>query len=131
MPPSQVTKSELACPCNSLEGRYVGCADAQCNPDKNLGTTFRKLVGRTGVESWPKPFQNGRSSQQTELEQTFSTYMLCSWLGNSPAAAHKPYLTVIDQHLASASKTGDSSGMQAPMSSRDDAEKKTYTYQKV
>lgn len=32
------------------------------NADKNLGTTLRKLVTRSGVQPWPKPFQNCRSS---------------------------------------------------------------------
>jgi hypothetical protein len=101
------------------------------NPDKNLGTTFRKLVKRAGVEPWPKPFQNCRSSRQTELEQTFPTYVVCSWLGNSPTVAHKHYLTVTDEHFESASKIGDSLGMQPPVSSRTEAQKKTHTFQHV
>lgn len=58
-------------------------------PSKNLGTTFRKIIKRAGVDEWPKPFQNLRSSRQTELEQSFPTFVVCSWLGNTPKVAHK------------------------------------------
>ena len=60
-------------------------------PSKNLGTTFRKIIARAGVEVWPKPFQNLRSSRQTELEQAYPTYVVCKWLGNTPNVAHKHY----------------------------------------
>lgn len=77
------------------------------NADKNLGTRFRKIIRRAGVDVWPKPFKNCRSSRQTELEQQFPTYVVCSWLGNTPTVAHKHYLTVIDDHFAAAAETGD------------------------
>ena len=47
-------------------------------PNKNRGTTFKKIMERAGVKSWPKPFQNLRSSRQTELEQEFPTYVFCA-----------------------------------------------------
>jgi integrase len=43
------------------------------NADKNLGTRFRKIIRRAGVEVWPKSFQNCRSSRKTELEQDYPT----------------------------------------------------------
>ncbi len=98
------------------------------NANKNLGTTFRKIVRRAGVEPWPKPFQNCRSSRQTELEQQFPTYVVCAWLGNTPTVTHKHYLTVTDEHFESAAKnggqTGDNPGMQPPVSSRSDSQQK-------
>ena len=45
--------------------------------------------------------------------------------------ALKHYLTVTDEHFASASKTGDVLGMQTPVSSRTEAQKKTHTFQHV
>ena len=96
-------------------------------PTKNLGTTFKKIVRRAGVNVWPKPFQNLRSSRQTELEQQFPTYVVCAWLGNTPSIAHKHYLTVTDEHFDTAAKTGDSLGMQPPVSRRTDSQKKTRT----
>lgn len=97
------------------------------NADKNLGTTFRKIIRRAGVETWPKPFQNCRSSRQTELEQEFPTYVVCAWMGNTPTVAHKHYLTVTDEHFATAAKTGDKLGTQPPVSTRTDTQQKTRT----
>ncbi len=97
------------------------------NPDKNLGTTFKKIVRRAGVEVWPKPFQNCRSSRQTELEQQFPTYVVCAWLGNTPTIAHKHYLTVTDEHFASAAKTGDQLGTQTPVLTRNESHNKNRT----
>ena len=99
--------------------------------DKNLGTTFRKIIRRAGVEPWPKPFQNCRSSRQTELEQHYPTYVVCSWLGNTPTVAHKHYLTVTDDHFAAAVKTGDKLGTQTPVLCRSESQKKTRTIHKV
>ena len=87
-------------------------------PAKNLGTTFKKIIRRAGVDVWPKPFQNLRASRQTELEQNFPTYVVCNWLGNTPRIAHKHYLTVTDDHYHKAADdgglTGDKRGMQTP-----------------
>ena len=69
------------------------------NARKNLGTRFKKIIRRTGVETWPKPFQNLRASCQTDLEQTLPTYVVCQWLGNTPEIANKHYLAVTDEHF--------------------------------
>lgn len=95
------------------------------NADKNLGTRFRKIIRRAGVEVWPKPFQNSQSIRQTELEQQYPTYVVCSWLGNTPAIAHKHCLTVTDEHCRATAKSGDKLGMQTPAGSRSDSHKKT------
>ncbi len=95
------------------------------NAEKNLGTRFRKIIRRAGVEVWPKPFQNCRSSRQTELEQQFPTYVVCAWPGNTPTVAHKHYLTVTDDHCTAATETGDQLGTQPPVGTRGDSQKKT------
>ena len=104
------------------------------NPGKNLGTRLRKIIRRAGVEPWPKPFQNCRSSRQTELEQQHPTYVVCAWLGNTPTVAHKHYLTVTDEHFKAASQlptdggqTGDKRGTQPPASNCTDAHEKSRT----
>ena len=74
--------------------------------DKNLGTTFKKIIARAGVDVWPKPFQNLRSSRQTELEQDYPTYVVCKWLGNTPMVANKHYLTVTENHFVEAVHNG-------------------------
>jgi len=104
-------------------------------PNKNLGTTFKKIVRRAGVEVWPKPFQNMRSSRQTDLEQDFPTYVVCRWLGNTPKIAHKHYLKVTDDHFKMAThsggRTGDKRGTQPPVSPRTESQQKPQSVQKV
>ena len=83
--------------------------------DKNLGTTFTKIISRAGIVPWVKPFQNLRLSRQTELEQDFPTYVVCNWLGNTPNVARKHYLKVTEDHFSSAASiSGDKLGMQPP-----------------
>jgi hypothetical protein len=106
---------------------------------KNLGTTFRKIIRRAGVDVWPKPFQNLRSSLQTELEQRWPTYVVCKWLGNTPGVANKHYLTVTEDHFQMAAGgvgqsedenwglTGDKLGMQPPAGGCTAAQKKSRT----
>ena len=79
-------------------------------PSKNLGTTFKKIIRHAGVEVWPKPFQNLRSSRQTELEQDYPTYVVCRWLGNTSSVALKHYLTVTDDHHQKAVQNGGLTG---------------------
>jgi len=43
------------------------------NPDKNLGTTFKRCIARHLLQEWAKPFLNLSSIWQTELEQHFPT----------------------------------------------------------
>jgi hypothetical protein len=102
-------------------------------PSKNLATTFRKIIRRAGVDVWPKPFQNLRPSRQTELEQQFPTYVVCSWLANTPTIAHKHYLTVTDGDYDKAltTKTRDWRGIQTPADGRTEAQKKTRTVHQV
>ncbi len=104
-------------------------------PSKNLGTTFKKIIRRAGVEVWPKPFQNLRSSRQTELEQVYPTYVVCKWQGNTPRVAHKHYLTVTEEHYKTAAENGglagDKLGTQTPAAPRTGAHEKTRTPKEV
>jgi hypothetical protein len=57
-----------------------------------------KIIKRAGLKSWPKLFQNLRSTRQTELEEEFPTHVVCSWMGNSESVARKNYLQVTEDH---------------------------------
>ena len=35
--------------------------------DQNLRTQFCRIIEQAGLEPWPKPFQNLRSTRETEL----------------------------------------------------------------
>lgn len=72
--------------------------------DQNLRTTFLKIIKRAGLTPWPKLFHNMRASRQTELEETFPSHVVCSWIGNSPQVAKRHYLQVTDEHFERASQ---------------------------
>jgi len=61
---------------------------------ENLRTTFHKIIKRAGLKPWPKPFQNLRSSRETELVEQFPIQTVVAWMGNSPAVAMQSYLQV-------------------------------------
>ena len=58
----------------------------------NLRTTFGKIVTRANVEPWGKPFQNLRSSRETELTETYAIHRVTAWMGNTPKVAMARYL---------------------------------------
>ena len=68
----------------------------------NLRTTFEKIVTKAKVKPWKKPFQNLRSSRQTELAESFPIHVVTKWLGNSLKVAEKHYLQVRDEEYAKA-----------------------------
>ena len=48
------------------------------SPTQNLGTHFRRIVKRAGVEPWPKLFQNLRATRATELADRFPSHVAAS-----------------------------------------------------
>ena len=76
----------------------------------NLATQFRRIIRKTGLEPWPNLWRNCRASRQTELENTFPSHVVCSWLGNSPTVAHRHYLRVTESHFEQALTPGAQSG---------------------
>ena len=70
--------------------------------ESNLRTNFLKIIKLAGQKPWPKLFQNLRASRQTELQETYPTHVVCSWMGNSPQVAQKHYLQVTDEHFEKA-----------------------------
>jgi len=76
---------------------------------QNLGTLLKKIMKRNGIHVWPKPFQNLRSTRETELVKEYSIHVVCSWLGNSPKVATEHYLQVTDSDFqrATTELTGD------------------------
>ena len=64
----------------------------------NLRTTFEKIIRRAGLEPWPKPFVNLRSTCETELNEQFPSHVVANWLGHSVKIATKHYLQVTEEH---------------------------------
>ena len=78
--------------------------------DANLRTQLQKIIRRAGLEVWQKPWQNLRSSRETELVESFPVHVAAAWWGNTEAVANKHYLQVTDEHFQRAVKSGAESG---------------------
>jgi integrase len=65
----------------------------------NLRTQLERILKRAGLTQWPRLFQNLRSTRQSELEESFPSHVVCSWMGNSRPIAERHYLQVTDQHF--------------------------------
>lgn len=70
----------------------------------NLRTRFTKIIKNAGLTPWPKPFQNLRSSRETELIEQFPIQTVVSWIGNSPTVAMQSYLQVRESDFENALK---------------------------
>ncbi len=66
---------------------------------QNLRTTFQKIIKRAGLKTWPKLFQNLRSTRETELAEEFPLQAVTAWMGNSQLVAAKHYLQLRDSHF--------------------------------
>ncbi len=66
------------------------------DPAQNLGTQFKRIIRRAGVEPWPRLWQNLRASRETELMREYDLATVCRWIGNSPAVAAKHYAMSAD-----------------------------------
>ena len=59
--------------------------------NSNLRTSFKRAIKRSGVEPWPRVFQNLRASALTDLAERNPLPTVCKWLGNSVRVAEKHY----------------------------------------
>jgi integrase len=65
----------------------------------NLRTQLERIIRKAGLKPWPKPFQNCRSTRETELAEQFPIHVVCDWIGNTQAVANKHYLQVRDEYF--------------------------------
>ena len=70
----------------------------------SYSTLLRKQIEQAGLTCWPIPWQNLRSTRETELAETWPIHVVCSWIGNSEAVTKNHYLQVTDEHFQSASR---------------------------
>ncbi|MGA2797133.1 MAG: site-specific integrase [Thermoguttaceae bacterium] len=61
----------------------------------NLRTQFERIVRKADLKPWPKPFQNCRSTRETELAETYPIHVVCSWIGNTAAVAANSLFTTL------------------------------------
>ena len=74
----------------------------------NLRTQFERVIVKAGLKSWPKLFQNLRSTRETELTERWPEHVVCAWIGNSKAVAREHYLQVTEEHFERAAGIVDS-----------------------
>ena len=67
--------------------------------NSNLRTQLQRIIRRAGVDEWEKPFQNMRSTRETELAESFPIHVVCRWIGNSQPVASRHYLQLTDEHF--------------------------------
>jgi len=65
---------------------------------------MRRFIRQTGLEPWPKLFQNLRATRQTELADEYPEHVVCKWMGNSRASAREFELQMLDTYFEQASK---------------------------
>ncbi len=82
------------------------------NRDANPRTQFERIIRKAGLTPWPKPFQNLRSTRETELAETFPVHVVCGWIGNSQSVATRHYLQLTEDHFRRAVEGGAESGAQ-------------------
>ncbi|MFM7150805.1 MAG: tyrosine-type recombinase/integrase [Gemmataceae bacterium] len=79
----------------------------------NLRTSFEKLIGRAGLESWPRLFHNLRSSRETELLEQFPVHVVAKWMGHDPKVSLKHYAQTTDDHFERAAGGTESGTVEA------------------
>jgi integrase len=72
------------------------------DPDANLRTQFLRLAKRAGISPWVKPFQNMRSTRETELIERLDLKPACAIIGNSEVVALQHYQQLRPLYLESA-----------------------------
>ena len=80
--------------------------------NRNFRTQLHRIIERAGLKPWGKPWQNCRSTRETELAETYPLHVVCSWIGNSEAVAAKHYLQVTDNHFELATQSNAKSNAQ-------------------
>ena len=90
--------------------------------NSNLRTQFHRIIKKAGFKPWDKPFQNLRSSRETELVEDFPIHVVTAWLGNSPEVAKKHYLQVTDEHFDRAVEVAQNPAQQLHETARNDSQ---------
>jgi integrase len=88
------------------------------NNNANLRTQLERIILRAGLKSWPKLFQNLRSTRETELVEDYPIHVVCAWIGNSAKVATKHYLQVREEDFnraAMGAAKSDAKALQNPV----------------
>ena len=97
----------------------------------NLRTQLERIVKRAGLVPWGKPWQNLRSTRETELMESYPAHVVCGWIGNSEAVARKHYLQVTDDHFERAVQGGLEAAQQTCAADRRDSRGEMAAHEKT
>ncbi|MEZ6073383.1 MAG: site-specific integrase [Pirellulales bacterium] len=97
-----------------MSGCSEYCITRYRDRNTNLRTGLERIAAKAGIQMWPKPFQNMRSTRETELASEFPQHVACRWMGNSQTVAAKHYLQLTDEHFAKAICGGTEAPQNAP-----------------
>lgn len=89
---------------------FVVTEDGLREPEKNMRNRFRKLLIRTGIQPWPKLFQNMRASCETDFLNIFPIHQATAFIGNSPKVALQHYAILTSQAVDAAAKSNPFAG---------------------
>lgn len=91
---------------DQAEPGTVYCITRYRDKAVNLRTQMNKIIKRAGLKTWPKPFQNLRSTRETELFKLTGGNIkaVCEWIGNSPAVAMQHYAQVTEADMRQAAE---------------------------
>jgi len=81
--------------CNDLIFPAESDIPPTISPKKSLSSWIHKVANRAGVDLWEKPFQNCRSSRDTELRKIFPEYLVNRWIGHTQQVAEAHYTQVL------------------------------------
>lgn len=83
------------------EGRYL-FPQHRRKAGATLTNKLETLCMRAGVKMWAKPWQNMRSTRETEWLRAYPINVVAEWLGHSPLIALKHYAQVESDQAAKA-----------------------------
>jgi len=72
--------------CNDLVFTTESDTPPSIHPKKSLSSWIHKVAKRAGVKLWKKPFQNCRSSRDTELRRMHPAHRVNEWIGHNQEA---------------------------------------------
>jgi integrase len=68
----------------------------------DVRSSLSSLIGRAGIEPWPRVFHSLRASRESELANEFPIHVAAAWIGNSVKVAAKHYLKVTPEQMEQA-----------------------------
>jgi hypothetical protein len=69
-------------------------------PDHNLARSLGVIIGRAGMEPWPKPCHTLRKWRETTWMARFPAPFVAQWMGNSVQVAMDHYTAVPEEYFS-------------------------------